>query len=195
MHWLHPLFRLSHPAWRSKSHNSFNRFVPSKPPKMYSPSAVLDQTAACAYRTPGAGPLGVICCQALPCAPNQEAIFTKRQKMCWDQVLGLSPLAMVIPLAGTFNAKQIYEGLPLFSLHPSTRPCMLSSSCYSLPGGRRATGLTKRLGPEPIVCFQRQPGAPNRRLEQSRRRCTCRQLRRTRQPRRSSARRARSRLE
>ena len=39
----------------------------SEPPKMYSPSAAVDQLPAACSLSLGAVPLGVICCQALPC--------------------------------------------------------------------------------------------------------------------------------
>ena len=72
-------------AWRSKSHRSFigpqtrNHRVLStsargpqptpstEPPKMYMPSAVSDQPAVGYCRAPGGVPVGLICCQELPC--------------------------------------------------------------------------------------------------------------------------------
>ena len=48
--------------------------LPSSPPKMYSPSAVLDQPAPEAARGVGGEPLGVICCQELPCRVELLAI-------------------------------------------------------------------------------------------------------------------------
>ena len=50
-----------------------NPGLPSIPPKMYIPPASPDQAAAWPYRMMGREPLGVICCQELPCIhPNQR---------------------------------------------------------------------------------------------------------------------------